>query len=520
MHRITRIKISNYRGLRAVDTKVGPAGVIASGKNAEGKTSFLRAIRAALAAVDVKEDAIRLGADKAEILIDLDDVSVRRVIKGSKSTLEITTSEGDKKNAPAKYLAEQLGMSPIDPLDLFLATKEERRKKVLAALPITITDDHIVRWIPLGALDGVPAGLTAMHGLDACKRLHDHVYDLRADANRTVKDKASALKVAEGELDAADAGITTIPKGTTAESAQKVVDSARTSLVNLEAQKKRASEHGAKTQSARERIAGWRKQAAETRAALPAAHAAAEFDTRYARSKAIRTRLKELEDEFEKLRAEDDAINAELTKMTGDAAVLKSQTEQASSLERMADDLEASLKDAGEIAPSDFDLDEARDALSEADNVLAAARSREALAARRAATEEDRKVLTAVEDRAAAFTKIVDTLRVDAPAQLIAESKGIPGLGISGETITLDGKSIDALSGAEQMRFAIEIARRANARFKILVVDGLERVSPSELPNFIREATRDGFQLFASRVTDGELVLEHIEPEQTEAAAE
>lgn len=516
--RITNIRISNYRGLTAVETRVGAAGVIVEGDNGEGKTSFLRAVRAALVAEDIKGDAVRLDEERAEIFIDMEAVSVRRTINAAsgKSTLEVKTSSGDKMSSPAKYLTELLGNSPLDPLDLYLASKQERREKVLAALPITITQEQIAEWAP--GIESVPAGLTSMHGLEACERLHQHVYDMRRAANSTVKDKRAAIDIAESEIDGASSGLAKLPKGATVESAQKFADSARVAVVSLEAQKKRAGEHGAKTQAARDRIAGWRKQAAETRAALPSAHADTEFDTRYARSKAIRARLKELEDEFEKLRAEDDGINAELTKMTGDAAVLKSQTEQASSLEKMASDLESSLKDAGEIAPNDFDMDEAREAFVEAEKVLDAARAHDALNARRRALEEDRKTLLSAEQRAESLTKIVDTLRVDAPAQLIAASRGIPGLGIDGESITLDGKSIDKVSGAEQMRFAVEIARRANVRSKILIVDGLERITPGNLRAFVREATRDGYQLIASRAVDGKFRFEHIALEDSEAA--
>jgi hypothetical protein len=87
----------------------------------------------------------------------------------------------------------------------------------------------------------------------------------------------------------------------------------------------------------------------------------------------------------------------------------------------------------------------------------------------------------------------------------------IPGLALDGETVTLDGKSLDALSGSEQMRFCIEVARRANAKSRIIVVDGLERIDPEQYAAFVQQATAGGFQLFGTRVAGGGLELEAVE---------
>ena len=64
---ITRIKITNYRGIEALDSEVPPAGALICGDNGQGKTTVLNAIQAALTAQDIGPDAVRLGADKAEI---------------------------------------------------------------------------------------------------------------------------------------------------------------------------------------------------------------------------------------------------------------------------------------------------------------------------------------------------------------------------------------------------------------------------------------------------------------------
>jgi hypothetical protein len=114
----------------------------------------------------------------------------------------------------------------------------------------------------------------------------------------------------------------------------------------------------------------------------------------------------------------------------------------------------------------------------------------------------------------------VKTLTHDAPAALLKASNAIPGLAIDGDTILLDGRDIEKLSGAEQMRFAVDIAKRLNASTKLLLCDGLERLDPEQCEKFLAFATADGWQLICTKVAGGERVIEAIEAAVTAEAAE
>ena len=83
----------------------------------------------------------------------------------------------------------------------------------------------------------------------------------------------------------------------------------------------------------------------------------------------------------------------------------------------------------------------------------------------------------------------------------------------------LDGVKLDGLCGREQITFAVEVARRANVKSKILVCDGLERVDPEQFETFVKEATRGGYQLIGTRVAAGDVVVEAIETDEEEVAA-
>jgi hypothetical protein len=85
---------------------------------------------------------------------------------------------------------------------------------------------------------------------------------------------------------------------------------------------------------------------------------------------------------------------------------------------------------------------------------------------------------------------------------LLAAADGIKGLSIDGDDIYLDGVSLDQLSGQERLFFAIEIARRTNAKSKLLCVDGIEVLDAEHRKVFIERATAGGYQLIATRVVD------------------
>ena len=69
--KITKIHIINFLKLKDVEFNPSKTSVIV-GRNKMGKTSILKAIRAAFDG-KIDESSIRIGENKAEIVIDLDD---------------------------------------------------------------------------------------------------------------------------------------------------------------------------------------------------------------------------------------------------------------------------------------------------------------------------------------------------------------------------------------------------------------------------------------------------------------
>ena len=488
---ITKLTIKNFRGISAREDAIGEHGVIARGRNGAGKTSVLRAIRAALAAQDIGPDAIRHGAESAEILVDLDALSVRRTITKKGSTVSVT-KDGFKAPKPQAFLNELLGTSPLDPIDLMLLKPKERRARILEALPCAVTREQLAAWAP-----GLPASFDVSgHGLEVVERARKMFYDKRTEANAKAKESAGAAERAReaiGEA-VAPAGLPDVAAATAA------LETVKREEQRLALRRDEARAHEERTAATRERIQGLRVLAGDVkRTDLEAGERA----------------LEEMLDALASARAK----VAEAEKDVGKAEGFVRFARTALGHRSQATDLEASLA-AGASAPTADEEAAAANAVAKASTTLAQAKGAEMLARQAVEVKRLTDVAEADADAAEKLDAIVKTLANEAPTKLLSASDAIPGLTLDGEEVLLDGKRLDGLCGAEQMKLCVEIARRANAQARFLVVDGLERLDPEQMDAFVVEATRDGWQLLGSRVDRGDVVLEAIETDEHVQAAE
>jgi len=501
--KITRIQIKNYRGIVDLDASLPSKGAVAKGKNGGGKTTILRAIQAALLAQDVKPDAIRIGAEKAEILIDLDDHEIRRVITAAGQRLEVTR-DGMSPKAPQGYLTSLLGTSSLDPLDLLTLKGKERRTRVLSALPATVTVEQLRRWWP-----GCPPDYDCSgHGLEVIAAVRCSQYASRTEANRKAKEAEQTAKLArERAATMPEVDLEEAQRASLAIASQ--VDDARRALEALRTRKAAAAQQESKVQGIRSEIAKYREQAD-----LLQTVSKNELEVNYQTAKEDEAIARKVVDQLTAELAKARVILEERESSRKAIAKQLDQCETGESYRRHAHDLEASIKAMAIEGVSPEEEDAAQKALLAAEDKMqqAAVAALNAGAAKEA-HEAARELAKEAEQAKQAAKALDDTVKAldAAPAELLAACEGIPGLTLEGDEILLDGVRLDALCGAEQVRFCVEIARRANAKSRILVVDGLERLDPEQLDVFVREATRDDWQLIATRVDRGEVVLEGIE---------
>jgi hypothetical protein len=533
MSTITRIEATNVYCFSTFAMDVPREGAIVEGGNAHGKTSVLNTIRAALIEKGATKDMIKKGTDKGEIMVRVDGYVVRRVMHGGdkfRTTVRVTDNDGKNVPEPMTFLKNLLGLSPLDPIELFLERdKGKRRAKILSAIPCVVTAEQLVAWCPPGADivqlvgdDGMGSPALADHGLEVIERARKALYVQRTESNRVVKERqraADETTAREGkEYDAflAYREQHALPeKAPALEDAQLVLDEAKRAEMALTEQRRAAEQSASRQARTRDAIGKIRQRAADMRANMPLAptedefaEAAANTNTMQQRYFAARTRVEELERLLETAREEREACARAMSAATTKETQLVEQrkkvettTAEIEQLDGQALELEQALG-ALPIAPSEAQFAEAARRINVAGSLVEYARKAAELANHAEAATKARAMLRSAQADAETLDRSVKVLADEAPAALLAAADGIKGLSIDGDDIYLDGVSLDQLSGQERLFFAIEIARRTNAKSKLLCVDGIEVLDAEHRKVFIERATAGGYQLIATRVVD------------------
>jgi hypothetical protein len=529
--KIRRIRIVNFRGVEALDTDnvtalpqgMPEAGVIIKGGNGLGKSSVLRAIQSALIARDIGADAIRIGETRAEILVDLSEIIAKRVITADGSRLTVTGPDGSVKAKPQTLLAEMLGTAALDPIELFLETDETKRRKIiLSALPIRVTPEDLEAWLPdwaLADLDAAPGAFDlSSHGLEVCTQIRKFFYDRRTDVNRALK--AATQKVESCERDVRQRVSTAPTKAVPKDVAVKALQEAQERSVRLLTLAAAAKDAESRTAGLRERIAKTRVDAdlAMSEAATLRVPQEIVDQAKYevAQKGDIVESLRKAVKDAEKDR--DDAFGLwDAMRHRNDTADGLRATE--SRLREQANEIERTVSAMTATPPGDDEVAAAHQAIETARASVAAAEEHAKLEAARASLHEARAEEKKASDSAGRLTGIVDAMTHEAPSALLKRGDGIPGLSLlDGGDLALDGVTLNGLSGMERLRFAVEVTRRANVRAKFILCDELERLDSKHMVEFVKAATRGDYQLVATRVADGDVVLESIEANDEGAA--
>lgn len=121
--RVVTLRAENFKKLTAVEITPDPTAstVTIAGRNAQGKSSVIDAIWAALAGSAATKGTnttrpIRDGQESARVQVDLGDLIVTRTWVGERSTLTVESKDGAKYTSPQKMLDAMIGRLSFDPL--------------------------------------------------------------------------------------------------------------------------------------------------------------------------------------------------------------------------------------------------------------------------------------------------------------------------------------------------------------------------------------------------------------------
>lgn len=134
--RIVGLEVENFKRIKAVNLEIDPNFQIITGRNAQGKSSILDAIWAALAGGKASpERPIRDGEEEARVSVDLGEVVATRKWKGDKSTITLETQAGAKFGRPQTELDSVIGKLSFDPVAFMSLSAAQQRNDLLALVP-------------------------------------------------------------------------------------------------------------------------------------------------------------------------------------------------------------------------------------------------------------------------------------------------------------------------------------------------------------------------------------------------
>lgn len=145
--KIISLETTNYKRAKHVQIVPDPDGnlVIVAGKNGQGKSSVLDSIAAALGGANSKTTPkpIRDGEDRAEIVLETEELTVTRVFTPSGSRLTLTSKDGAKYPKAQAKLDELVGKLSLDPLAFTLLDDKKQLQQLLDLVELPFNPEQL-----------------------------------------------------------------------------------------------------------------------------------------------------------------------------------------------------------------------------------------------------------------------------------------------------------------------------------------------------------------------------------------
>lgn len=199
---VSHIQINNILGIQSLEFTPGAFNVI-KGPNGVGKTSLLEAIKTTIKAEGYDATLIRKGEDKGEVVLVLDNgATLRKRVTASGQSLDMLTPENQKTARPQDAIRRLVDMLSVNPVDFLRATKKDRARVLLEAMPLVADAERLQQ------ISGLPVTIEeGMHAIQAIQQVHKEVYDLRTGTNRALKEKEATTNQMRNALPEAPGGV-------------------------------------------------------------------------------------------------------------------------------------------------------------------------------------------------------------------------------------------------------------------------------------------------------------------------
>lgn len=460
---ITQFEAHNVFGLREVKLEPGQITLV-EGRNGAGKSGVVDAMLATFSSKGIQGEVVTRGEEKGWTYIKFNDGSSVKATfsKDGKAKRTVLTADKDEKRSPQTYLDELFGASIVNPVQFLNMTTAEKRKVLLSALPIKVSQDELQEWFGRA----VPVD-TDKHGLDVLADVEKYWYDKRKDANADVKAAKNELDVVEKSIPA-DFDAAEWENVDTGSLTAELQDIGR-----IAAEKRQKF---AEAESATRQIEDW-----EIKASL-----------KRGKASAIDDKIAELQREQEELRLDATAIDEEISTAKSEA-------------------LHAHQAAEAIVVPDKTAIEEKLAAYSQAQRVMQQIENKQRLQTK----------LAEAEATATALDGQLELAR-QKPKELLKQADfPVDGLEFSDTDILVNGLSIDSLSDGEKLKLGVAIARASIGPLGFIVIDGAEILDSGNLAVLEAEMKSDlDHHYIVTKVTDGELTVKKDDEIETKPVVE
>lgn len=495
--KVLALRVQNVKSVRAADLTFDGTLQIIAGDTGQGKTTVLESIRAGLMGLD--PELINNDADSADILLVLNMAKIHRLVnRDGDETLLVTDQDGNKVKQAKRFLQAIAGrdiFNPIEWVQLGGGDKKgkterlrQQRDQLLNGIPMVLDAKRVRRMAgeidPACAIAIDELGFESVdfeqHGLAVCNELHGLCYEHRKALNIRADDADATLKITPAP--------DTMPPDVSLDVLQGRAAELRKAIAVGEAADERRAAILARQGTIATRIKGRRDQIETLCDPFDPQAVEQELATAEQKRAEVRESIAELERQLADLRQQEATITMEMEGVAEAAKLHALNVQDEAAFAETESEL-AAIPGDGKRKENAADLDV----------VLGQIRDREQLDRH----EKAKATAAACRAKSDVFNELVNLFRDKLPKQLLWDAElPVPGLGIDGDTVTINGVPLHLLGTSEQMRVGVMVAAHLNPDCGFILVDRAESIGQKDLRALAEAAVEHGLQLIISRVDD------------------
>ena len=473
------LQAENVKRLRAVTIRPDGHLVVIGGDNGQGKSSLLDSIAYAIGGGDeIAEVPIRKGEDHASIILELDDLTIRRTFApGGRTTLVVEDRKGKRQSSPQSLLDRLTSKATFDPLAFIRMPAPKQAAALQAVVGLDFSALEKERATLFDERTQVNRELAQAQAVVTTLPVHPGAPSVEQGAAGilTEIERAQAVNAHLADLERKNRELTTAIGQADAEMRRIEAENAGLAQTKLLRETRKGE--------LAPRILALKVQGQEQDAAI------AELERQLQALRAVRAEGgRELAAAEATLRMIEDDLTSHDRQIASNLATREAQTRRR---ETMTGKLEAAQKEAVALAP--VPIDPLKEKLAQLDISNREAREN---AAHAAAV----KLVAAKQFASSTRTTRIEAIDEEKAAKLAATKFPIPGLSFTDDCVLFNGLPFLQASGADQLRVSVAIAAALNPKLRVMLVRDGSLLDPQSLALLGQLAAEHDLQVWVERV--------------------